>query len=309
MFEKIRRSVLILPVNNPKFVEKAYLRGADGIMLDLEDSVPAAEKETARKMVKNSIPLVTRGGVDVIVRVNKDPSLLLLDLEASVHPGLDAIVLPKTESADEVHNLEAQLEKLENLRGIEPGHVKISLLIETPQGVLKAQEIAGASPRIESMSIGNEDYMMELGVEPSPDCLEILFPLSWLVTICKAAGISPRGLLGSIAEFRDLKGFERAAARARQLGCEGASCIHPAQVEVLNRVFSPSPEKIEYAQRVVDVFEEGLRQGTASVNLDGRMVDIPVYERAKRIFERASAIAKLEERKDKALVRLKASGE
>jgi citrate lyase subunit beta/citryl-CoA lyase len=309
MDKMIRRSVLILPVNNRKFVEKAYLRGADGIMLDLEDSVPAAQKETARNMVKDSIPLVTRGGIDVIVRVNKDPSLLIPDLEASVYPGLGGIVLPKTESADDVHGLEAQLEKLEKLRGIEPGHVKISLLIESPRGVLNAQEIAGASARVESMSLGNEDYLLELGVEPSPDNMEVLFPLTWLVTVCKAEGICPRGLMGSIAGFRDLEGFERAATRARQLGCEGASCIHPDQVEVLNRVFSPPPEKIEYARRVVEAFEEGIKQGTASVNLDGKMVDVPVYARAKLIFERAAAIAKVEERKEKALARLKKSGE
>lgn len=305
----IRRSILILPVNMPKFVEKAYLRGADGVMLDLEDAVPPAEKESARGMVKGSIPLVARGGAEVLVRINKDPSLLPHDVEASVHPGLDALVLPKTESAEEVHSLEAQLEELEKAKGIEPGHVKISVLIETPRGVLNAQEIAKASPRVESMGLGAEDYRMELGVEPSPDGLEILFPLAWLVTICKDAGISPRGLLGSIAGFRDLEGFEQAATRARQLGCEGASCIHPDQVQVLNRVFSPPPERIEYARRVVDAFEEGVRQGTASVNLDGRMVDIPVYERAKRMLERAAAIAQVEERKEKALARLKGKGE
>jgi citrate lyase subunit beta/citryl-CoA lyase len=125
-----------------------------------------------------------------------------------------------------------------------------------------------------------------------------------VVTICKAAGIQPTGLLGSIASFRDLAAFEGAAARARQLGCEGAGCIHPDQVAVLNRVFSPDPTKVEYARRVVTAFEEGLRRGTASVDLDGKMVDIPVYKRAEVILARARAVAETERRKAEARTRL-----
>ncbi|MFC1885463.1 HpcH/HpaI aldolase/citrate lyase family protein, partial [Thermodesulfobacteriota bacterium] len=174
-------------------------------------------------------------------------------------------------------------------------------IIESPAGLLHAAEIAGASPRIESMSIGVEDYCLELGVEPSPEGTELFFPVAQLVTVCKARGISPRGLVGSIGDFRDLEAFERSATRARQLGCEGSGCIHPAQVEVLNRVFSPPPEKVEYARRVVQAFEEGLKKGTASVNLDGKMVDIPVYNRAGVVLQRAEAIGKIEQRKAEAL--------
>jgi citrate lyase subunit beta/citryl-CoA lyase len=305
MKRMVRRSTLILPVNIPKFVEKAYLRGADAILLDLEDAVPPAEKENARKLIKDSISLAARGGAEVGVRINKDPSWLPLDVEASVYPGLDGITLPKTESAEEVRNLEALVENLERQRGIKPGHIKFSILIESPRGLLKAQEIAIASPRIESMTVGMEDYCLELGVEPSPDGLEIFYPVSWVVTVCKAAGIRPMGLLGSIAVFRDLQGFEQAAARARQVGCEGASCIHPDQVPVLNQVFSPPPEKVEYARRAVEAFEEGVRRGTASVNMDGKMVDIPVYNRSKLILQGAEAIAAVEQRKAEALKRLK----
>jgi len=307
MNRMVRRSTLILPVNIPRFVEKAYQRGADAILLDLEDAVPSAEKENARKLVKDSIPLAARGGAEVGVRVNKDPSWLPLDLEASVYPGLDGITLPKTESAEEVRSLETMVEKLERARGIKPGHIEFSILIESPRGLLKAQEIAAATSRIESMTIGPEDYCLELGVEPSTEALEIFYPLSWVVTVCKAAGtgIRPLGLLGSIAGFRDLQGFEQAASRARQLGCDGASCIHPDQVAVLNRVFSPPPEKVEYARRAVEAFEEGLKRGTASVNLDGKMVDLPVYNRSNLILQRAEAIAAVEKRKAEALARLK----
>jgi citrate lyase subunit beta/citryl-CoA lyase len=305
MNRMVRRSALILPVNIPRFVEKAYQRGADAIILDLEDAVPPAEKESARKLIRDSIPLAARGGAEVGVRINKEPAWLSLDVEASVYPGLEGITLPKTESAEEVRNLENLVEKLERTRGIAPGHIHFSILIESPRGLLKAQEIAAASPRIESMSIGMEDYCLELGVEPSPDGLEIFYPVSWVVTVCKAAGIRPMGLLGSIAGFRDLQAFEQAAVRARQVGCEGASGIHPDQVAILNRVFSPSPEKVEYARRAVAAFEEGVRKGTASVNLDGKMVDIPVYNRSRLILQRAEAIAAVERRKAEALAKLK----
>lgn len=308
MVKTIRRSILILPVNVQRFVEKAYLRNADAIMLDLEDAVPPGEKENARKLIKDSISLAARGGSEVLVRINNDPSLLASDVEASAYPGLAAIALPKAESPDEAHNLEAQLEKLEKQRGIQPGSVKIVILIETPRGLLKAQEIAAASSRIDSMSLGAEDYRLELGVEGSTDGMEIFYPLSWLVTVCKAYGISPRGLLGSIAGFRDLEGFEQAAMRARQLGCEGASCIHPDQVEILNRVFTPAPERVEYACRVVEAYMEGLKKGTSSVNLDGKMVDIPVYERAKHLLEFVEAIKRVEERKSKALSNIQKKG-
>ena len=121
--------------------------------------------------------------------------------------------------------------------------------------------------------------------------------------MCKAVGIQPVGLLGSVADFRDLAAFEGAATRARQIGCQGAGCIHPEQVVILNRVFSPDPERVQYARRAVDAFEEGLRRGTASVNLDGKMVDVPVYRRAQIILERAQAIAELERAKAEALAR------
>jgi citrate lyase subunit beta/citryl-CoA lyase len=300
---RVRRSSLILPVNVPRFIEKAHTRGADAIVLDLEDSVPPAEKASARRLVKESIPLVARGGAEVAVRVNNDPALLSDDIEASVWPGLSSLSIPKVETAAEIERLAAQVERLERARGIPTGHVKLSIAIETPTGVLACESIATSSPRIVTMGVGPEDYYLSLGVEPSADGIELLYAVSRVVTVCKAVGIQSVGLLGSIAGFRDLAAFEAAATRGRSLGCEGAGCIHPEQVVILNRVFSPDPERVQYARRAVDVFEEGLRRGTASVNFDGKMVDIPVYRRAQIILQRAQAIAELERAKAEALAR------
>ena len=299
-----RRSALILPINQPRFVDRAHLRGADAIVLDLEDSVPAAEKASARSLVPEAIRAVARGGAEVAVRVNNEPGLLFDDVDAAVHPGLDTIAFPKVESPRQIHDVVARIDALEKKRGVEPGHVRLSLAIETPRGLLAAREIAAASHRIATMSVGVEDYCLELGVEPSPDGAELLYAVATIVTICKATGITPTGLVGSIADFRDLALFEGAAQRARQLGCLGAGCIHPDQVVVLNRVFSPDPAKVAYAERVVAAFEDGVRRGTASVNVDGKMVDVPVYQRALVILNRARSVAETERRKAEALARL-----
>ena len=299
-----RRSSLILPINVPRFVERAHLRDADAIVLDLEDSVPPAEKASARKLIPEAIRQVARGGGEVAVRVNNEPALLADDIDAAVQPGLDSISFPKAESADQIRQIVARIEGLERQRGIAPGHVRLSLAIETPRGLLAAREIAGSSDRIATMSVGVEDYCLELGVEPSADGMELLYAVSTVVTICKATGITPTGLLGSIAGFRDIATFEGAAERARQLGCLGAGCIHPDQVVVLNRVFSPDPAKVANAERVVVAFEEGVRRGTASVNVDGKMVDVPVYKRALVVLDRARAVAETERRKREALGRL-----
>jgi citrate lyase subunit beta/citryl-CoA lyase len=220
-----------------------------------------------------------------------------------VHPGLDGLSIPKAESAAQIRDIGGRLDRLERARGLTPGHLRLSLAIETPKGLLVAEEIARSSDRIATMSVGVEDYCLELGVEPSADGLELLYPVAHLVSICKAVGVQPTGLVGSIAGFRDLATFEGAALRARQLGCEGAGCIHPDQVTVLNRVFTPDPGKVEQARRVVEAFEEGVRRGTASVSLDGKMVDVPVYKRAQVVLARAGAVADTERRKAEALAR------
>ena len=307
MKKHVQRSMMILPVHVRRFVDKSYLRGADAIVLDMEDAVPPAEKQEARKMVKESVEMAGRGGADVLVRVNNEPSLLFDDLEASVLPGVHGIFVPKVESAEDVTRVAKRIAELEEDRGLERGQLRLSVHIESPAGLLALQAIAAASDRIESMSLGMDDYRLELGVEPSEDAIEILFPLAMMVTVCKATGISPLGILGSVAKVRDLDGFERAAERARHLGCEGAFCVHPDQVTILNRVFCPSPRDVEHARRVVAAFEQGSKMGRAAVNLDGGMVDTPIYKRGKLVLQRVESIAEVDQRKTAALAAWQAS--
>ena len=236
---KIRRSTLIFPVNQRKFIEKAHTRGADAISLDLEDSIPPAEKAEARKLVREAIAMVARGGSEVLVRVNNEPELICEDVDAAVYPGLNGIHFPKAESAEQVHRLNALIEAKERERGMVPGSIGLAVHIETPLGLLHARSIAEECSRIEAMGVGPEDYYFALGVEPSEDGIELVYAVSHVVTICKAMKIRAHGLLGSVAGFRDLQGYERAALRGRQLGTQGAGCIHPDQVPVLHKVFLP----------------------------------------------------------------------
>ena len=239
-----------------------------------------------------------------MVRVNHEAGLLQEDLEAAVHPGLHAVFFPKVEGPEQIHALEAKLDALERERGMTPGSVKIAAHIESPKGVLNVREIAAAGTRVESLSLGPDDFCLELGVDPSPEADELFYASAVLVLACKAAEISPLGVLGTVAGFRDSEGFERTADRARQLGYTGAYCIHPDQVPILNRVFTPLPEKVEFARRVVDAVEVGLKEGRASISLDGRMVDTPVYKRAKALMQRAKLVAEKDARKAAALAGL-----
>jgi citrate lyase subunit beta/citryl-CoA lyase len=308
MEKRIQRSMLILPANVPLFVEKAYLRGADAIVLDLEDSVPPGEKANARSGLKEAIKLAGRGGAGVLVRVNNDPLLIAEDLIAAVQPGLHAIFLPKADAPQDVEKLEAQISQLELDRALEPGSIRVSLHIESPRGVLNAEQTVAAGTRIESMSIGVDDYCLQLGVEPSADGMELFYAFCAVITVAKAAGVAPIGLMGSVGGFRDLEGFRRLAENSASMGCEGAFCIHPDQVEILNKAFSPPAEKIALSQRIVDAFEEAMKQGRASINLEGRMVDTPVYKQARLVLERSEAIARLEHRKTEALKRATSNG-
>lgn len=299
MPELVRRSNLIMPVNQRRFLEKAYQRGADAITIDLEDSVPPSEKERARQLVKEAIPLVARGGADVLVRINR--SSVMEDLEASIYPGLSGIAYPKAESAAELQEADQIIGKLERARGIPAGSVKLAVSVETALGVLKAWEVAQACPRIISLHVGTEDLATDLGIEATVQGEELLLAKSQIILIARAAGIIPMGLMGTLADFRDLEGLKKSAREAYRRGFRGASIIHPSQVPICNEAYAPTEAEIAYAKRVIEAFEAAVAQGTAAVAIEGRMIDIPVAEKARRLLARAEAIAQKEAQKAEAL--------
>jgi citrate lyase subunit beta / citryl-CoA lyase len=297
----VRRSSLIMPVNVPAFVEKAHLRGADAIVLDLEDSVPPAEKERARMLVREAIPLAARGGADVSVRINRPWELQEADLDAAIWPGLAGIAYPKPETVEELQRADETIGRLERERGVPPGTVKISTSIESVAGFFNARAIAEATPRLVAIGLGSEDFTLDLEIEPTAEGTELLYGKLFMVLLARQTGLYPMGTMRSLADYRNLDGLRRAIRTARSVGYRGASCIHPSNVPPLNEGFSPTPDEVAYARRVIEVYEEAEAQGRASVGLDGKMIDVPVVERARRVLARAERIAAFEERKRAAL--------
>lgn len=290
----VRRSALILPVNVPKFVEKAHQCGADAIVLDLEDSVPAEEKSAARGMIPDALQTVGRGGVPVLVRVNRQFSELVRDLDACVRPLVSEVIYPKAESPDEVKILDALLRERELASGLVEGKIGINLLIESALGLEHAFHIAQASPRVVTIALGGEDLKRELNLDVGPDGDELLWGHSRIIVAARAAGVIPLGFPGSIAEYRDLEQLGHAVERGRRMGYAGAYCIHPRQVEVLNKGFSPADVQIAWAERVVEAFSLSIANGRASTSVDGAMVDVPIAEQARDILDRARRIRELD---------------
>ena len=276
----VRRSMLMMPANVDRFVDKAHTYGADTIMLDLEDSVSKEEKAAARGTVKHAVEKIARNGLPVFVRVNHEKGVLEADIAASICQNLYGIVLPKAEDAERVKEVEVYLRRREEESGLKPGHTKIALLVETAKGILHLEELIAASTRVESVLFGSEDFCSDLGVQNIPGGQSLWYALSKIVLCCKANRLHPIGLLGSVAEFRNLDRFRCSAEGAMRLGCEGGLCIHPKQVPILNQVFSPGQDDVAYAKKIIEAYAAGIKAGQGAVSLDGRMIDAPIYKRA-----------------------------
>jgi citrate lyase subunit beta/citryl-CoA lyase len=288
----VLRSLLFVPVHRPRFVERAPGAGADVVCLDLEDSVPWDEKPRARDIAKETIPEMPRTGYLLFVRVNGlYTGLLEKELDAIVGPQLDGISLPKTDSARTVRQVDAYLTELEKARGLPVGQVKIIPWIETAIGLVNAYEICAATPRLIGASFGGEDFATDMGFKRTPDSKEIEYPRAAMAVACVAAGKVP--IDTPEPDYADLEHLERDASFARSLGYRGKYCIHPTQVEIVNRLFSPAPEEVEEARQLVDAFEqEGIAKGLAAIAVDGKMIDTPIYLRARRLLSWAQAYAR-----------------
>jgi citrate lyase subunit beta/citryl-CoA lyase len=285
----ILRSILFVPSIVERFVSRAPQTGADVICLDLEDSVPPAEKAKARAMAAEAIETMPRGSLATFVRVNDvHTGLLEDDLLAVVRPGLDGIVLSKTESVDMVERADHYLTILERQHGMESGTVGIIPLIESAKGILNCRDICAASPRLVGVSLGAEDLSVDMGLERSKAARELEWPRAQLSAAAAAAGLVP--IDTPEPDYTDMEHLERDAGFARSLGFRGKYCIHPDQVEVVNRVFSPTAQEITEAIEIVRLLdEEGIAKGRAAIPANGKMIDTPVYWQAKRLLQWAEA--------------------
>ncbi len=283
------RSLLFVPVTAKRFVDGAARRGADAIILDLEDSVAASEKARARELVPEAAEIVSRGGADVVVRVNRPWRQCVRDIEAVVGPRVLALALPKVDSAEHVQMVAEVVDELEAERGMPPGTTRLIAMVETAAALFRIAEIARAHPRLVGLNVGAEDFALSAGILPEAEGL--FMPKQLCVFAARAAGIMPLGFIGTVAEFHDLDAFRATIWRSRRLGFVGASVIHPSQVPILNEEFRPSLEEVDHARRVVAAYEKALAEGVGAVTVDGKMIDVPVVERARLLLEREAAIA------------------
>ena len=280
----VMRSILYVPGNNDKMIGKASGLGADIVTLDLEDSVPPAEKANARQISAAALEAVGAGGSEVYVRLNNWETLMTDDdLEAVVQKGLAGVTLAKCGHADDVKRLDWKLDELERRRGLVRGSIKISVLLETAKGVMNAYPALLASPRMVSAIFGAVDYTKDMRVKLTSEGEEQKYARRHVAVAARAAGVV--AIDAPFVAYQDQEAFEANVRDGRQMGYEGRMIIHPSQIDVCNRMYAPDPADVEWAIGVVKAFEEeAIAKGSAAISYKGKMVDTPVYLNAKDIL-------------------------
>jgi citrate lyase subunit beta/citryl-CoA lyase len=283
---RLRRSLLFVPGSTPERIAKAVATPADGIILDLEDAVAAGEKARAREWVVAALRGVEFDGRERIVRVNRLDGPYGGDDLAAVVPAVpDALLFPKVGSAEEVARLDGEVTRLEQAAGVEPGRIRFHLLIETVPGVLQAPAIADASARAAALLFGAGDLVRETRGRLVASRASELYALSHVLLAARAAGLdaldTPYFVLG------DAAGLEAHTRFAADLGYDGKAVIHPGQLEVVNRLFTPSAEVVEEARRVLSAYQAAEGEGSGALALDGRFIDIVHVHMARETLARA----------------------
>lgn len=279
------RSLLFVPATAERFVAKAHTRGADAIILDLEDSIPPAEKEAARAALANAARIVGQAGADVVVRINRPLELAVPDIAAAVMPRVSALMLPKIMGPEHVRLLSEVVAAREAALGMPLGHTRFIALVETPAALPHLNAIAAADPRMAALGAGGEDMATELEGQPTPDAMYVFAMLA--VAAARAAGILPMGALGPFADFKDLEAYRAGLRRSRSLGFACTACIHPVHVPIINEEYGVKPEELDRAKRLVATFEDAVARGLGAVAFEGAMIDLPIVERARRLIARA----------------------
>ncbi len=285
--QPIFRSVLYVPGNRLRMLAKAPTLPADAFVLDLEDSVPLEEKAEARRLVREALISGAFAGRTVLVRVNSLPSGLTADdLKEVVVPGLFGVDVPKVESPEDVREVEELLAWAEGRADLPRGTLRVGIGIESPAGLLRAEAIVRASRRLVSLSLGAEDFTFNLGTQRSSTGEELFLPRALIALTARAVDVQALDTI--YPDFRDPEGLIREARLARQLGFTGKYAIHPDQLEPINRVFTPDEAELRWAQEVVEAYDAAQQAGLGSIAVGGRMVDRPIYERARRTLELAA---------------------
>lgn len=286
------RTLLSTPGNRPDRIEKAVELNADAIMIDLEDAVPIAEKERSRSIVREMLD--KHPGKRIYVRVNAlTTPHIRKDLEAVVSKNLKGIILPKVESPDDIFRIDKLLSDFEAKAKLEVGSLEVMPICETALGLENIFSIVTARPehhRILTVLFGAADYTLDLGINLTREGKELEYPRSRLPVACRAGGVLPPLDTPWMVDIKDIDGLVADARRAKAYGFMGKVVIHPSQIQPCHDIFTPSREEIEYARKVINAFEEAEKQGSAAIQLEGRFIDYPVVERARRVVELAKLL-------------------
>ncbi len=292
--ERLRRTMMFVPGNNPAMVKDAGIYGADSIMFDLEDAVSMAEKDAARFLVAEAIKTQDYGDVELVVRVNgQDTPFYRNDVLAMVKAGIEVIRLPKAESADMIKKLEQDVLEAEKKFNREIGSTHLMAAIESAKGVLNAPEIASASERMIGIAISAEDYTTDMKTHRYPDGAELEFARNMVLHAARAAGIAAFDTVFS--NMDDTEGFYRETRYIHQLGFDGKSLVNPRQIPMVNEVYAPTKPEIEKAKDVIFAIEEARAKGSGVISMNGQMVDRPVVLRAQRVMKLAKASGLIDE--------------
>lgn len=287
-----KRSWLFVPGQKQRMVDKALDLGVDVVMLDLEDGVPPEEKDQARDIIAKALGTRKPAGSPArFVRINAiGHQRMEADLASVVDPGLDGLVLPKVESADEIRMVDSVLRTSESRIGLQLGSVAVLIAIESPVGLMHAFDIASASSRVTGLMFGAEDFGRELGLPTvrEKEAAELLYARSAMAIAAAAAHV--QAVDGVWPDIQDEEGLRIDAQQARRLGYNAKSLIHPGQIELINNIFSPSADEIDYAHKVIAAFEDAMARGDGSIAFGGQLIDLPIVERARRTLELAAEL-------------------
>ncbi len=285
---KLRRSMLFVPGSNAAMISNTFIYKPDSIMFDLEDAVALKEKDSARILVAHALQHPLYQEIETVVRVNPlDSEFGLADLNAVVRAGVDVVRMPKTETAQDVIDMDNAITEIEKACGREVGSTKMLAAIESPLGITQANQIATASKRLIGIALGAEDYVRNLKTERSPEGIELLFARCSILQAARAAGIQAFDTVYSNANNEE--GFLKEAALIKQLGFDGKSLVNPRQIELLHNLFAPTQKDVEQAQKIIEAAEEAERNGLGVVSLNGKMIDAPIIDRARLVLERAKS--------------------
>jgi citrate lyase subunit beta/citryl-CoA lyase len=291
-FEFIR-TALFVPGNQPERVDKAVLTTADAVIIDLEDAVPYALKKETRPIVREKI--LQHKDRNIFVRINGlDSEFVRDDLNEVVVETLCGIVVPKVERPVHIQEINQLLLKEEKKKGIRQGNISIIPLIESALAVENVAQIVSETTnpeRLFTVAFGAADFALDMGIEITKSGEELCYPRARIAIACRAAKIEPPLDTPFMIDLKDREAFEADVKRARQYGFQGKLCIHPNQVDGCNQIFSPSKDEIEYARKVIEVFEEAEASGKAAIQLEGKFIDYPVVERCKRILKMTAMIS------------------